>query len=523
MQIMQMHNKKLLSKVSILMTLAVAIVAIGLFLRTESTVHAVEGAKPVGVELADVVINQGFAEMIEAVTPAVVSLEVTQKLPTSYQDQNSPFDPFKNFREEGPGQFPEWFWEQFPWAPENFGNKERRKSPPQRQYSGVGAGLVFDPSGLIVTNNHVIDNAAEIRVTLHDGRVLDAEVVGVDQFTDLAVLRINADEQLPYAEFGKTDKVRVGDWAIAIGDPFGLQKSVSLGIVSAMGRNFSYDSPKVPLIQVDAAVNRGNSGGPLFNAMGQVIGINTMIISPSGSSAGVALAVPSSIVEDIVTTIQTEGRVTRGWLGVEIQYVTAEIAGALGLDEADPHGALVSRVQVDSPAEKAGIEVGDIIVSFNGQRIDNIQALSKIVKLTVPGSEVPIFVLRNGERIELQGTVDLLAMSGQQMEKMAVPEEVLEPPIGASVATLTPELRKKYRINQAVKGVVITDVMADSPAAKAGLEEGDVIVSINNQSVDSSESASEVIQSVTETGKSSALLLVADGQGKQQFIVIALS
>ncbi len=519
MEKMRTYKNLHLGKLSIALAIAVAITAAALVLRAGSVVHAVEGSKPVSADLGELSISSGFAEMIDAVTPAVVSLEVTKKTPASYGMDNPARDFFRQFRWDGPGQAPDWFWDFFEQSP--FQDKPQKRAP--RQFSGVGAGVVFDPSGLIVTNHHVIENAADIRVTLHDGTILEAEVVGVDDWTDLAVLRVKTDEQLPYADFGDTDQVRVGDWAIAIGDPFGLSKSVSLGIVSAMGRNLSADSPKVPLLQIDAAVNRGNSGGPLFNTSGQVIGINTMIISPSGASAGVGLAVPSSVVKDIVTTIQSEGRVTRGWLGVGIQNVTPQIAGAMNLDEEDPHGALVTNVDPDSPAKNAGIEVGDIIVEFDGQRIEDIRQLSKIVKMTAPGSDVGISVLRNGDRVELQGTVDMLALGDPESEPALQEEAQEQQSIGAAVAKLNPELRKQYRIKKSVEGVVITEVQPDSPAAKAGLKEGDVIVSINNSPIRSSEDAREAIQSAAESGNSSALMLVADGRGEQLFIVVALS
>ncbi len=518
MQTIQANRAKLTGQFSIAMAIFVAFVGVALLLRTELSVHAVEGAKPVGADIGELAISSGFAEMIDAVTPAVVSLAVTKQTPAGYMQQGQDF--FEQFKRFGPNQPPQWFWDFFRQVPDQGGPKKRAP----RRFAGVGAGVVFDPSGLIVTNHHVISDAADIQVTLYDGQTLAAEVVGVDKWTDLAVLRVDADEQIPYAEFGDTSQVRVGDWAIAIGDPFGLSQSVSLGIVSGMDRNFAEDSPKVPLLQVDAAVNRGNSGGPLFNSNGQVIGINTMIISPSGASAGVGFAVPAAVVEQIVATIQSEGRVNRGWLGVGIQNVTPQIASALNLDENTVNGALVSNVEADSPAEEAGIEEGDIIVAFDGEPVDDIVSLSNSVKQTAPGSDISISVLRGGERVELQGTLDLLAYGESGDEPAAVVAEAEEQrSIGATVAKLTPDMRKKYRIRKSVKGVVITDVQADSPAEKVGLKEGDIIVSINNNAVRSSTEVGEAIRSVAESGNAKALLLVADGNGEQLFIVVELS
>ena len=518
METMRMNRNLHLGKLSLVMVVAVALVATALLLRSESIVHALEGSKPVGADLGDRVMSNGFSDVIEAVSPAVVSLAVSKKIPASdIRMEQWGSTPFQDWKWDGPGKPPEWFWNFIPKPP-------TKKMPKnfQRKFSGVGAGVVFDPDGLIATNYHVIEDAQEISVTLHDGRKLKAEVVGIDNLTDLAVLRVETDGQIPYAEFGDTENVRVGDWALAIGDPFGLSKSVSLGIVSAMGRNLLANSPGVPLLQVDAAVNRGNSGGPLFNASGQVIGINTMIISPSGVSAGVGFAVPSSLVEDVVYEIQHNGRVSRGWLGVGIQNVTPDIALALNLDDENPHGALVSSVETGSPAEDAGIAVGDIVLEFNDKRIDGVRELSTIVKKTDPGSDVSILVLRNGERITLQGSLDALE-SGEPNAMVAPPETEAHSSLGVAVHALTPELRKQYQVGKRVEGVVITEVMPDSPAAKAGLKEGDIIVSINNNPVKSSEQASEAMQSVAESGNSSALLLVADGKGGQLFIVVALS
>ena len=508
-----------LTKFSLVVAIAVALTASALLLRGQSIVHAVEGTAPVGTNLGAMTMSSGFAEVIEAVSPAVVSLAVTKQTPAANNPMNGWVpDAFREWQWDAPGQPPEWFWNFVPKS--RFKHKPERRMP--RQFSGVGAGVVFDPAGLIATNYHVIENAADIRVTLHDGTEVEAVVVGFDRLTDLAVLSIASDGQLPYAKFGETENVRVGDWALAIGDPFGLSKSVSLGIISAMGRNLSENSPKVPLLQVDAAVNRGNSGGPLFNANGEVIGINTMIISPSGASAGVGFAVPSSVVQDIVSEIERDGRVTRGWLGVGIQNVTPAIAEAINMPDEDLHGALVSSVQPGSPADRAGIEVGDIVMEFNGERVDDIRALSNSVKKTTPGADVSLRVLRAGESVTLQGTVDILAY-GEKVKEAIPAEAEQQGTIGAAVATLTPEVRKQYRIAKGVKGVVITDVLPDSPAARAGLKVGDIIVSINNSPIQSSKDASEAIESITQSGNSNALLLVADGKGEQLFIVVGLS
>ena len=523
MSTLQINQKNRLSKLTLIAAIGVALCVAVALVRIDSVVYATESSAsvPVSSKLGELTMANGFAEVIEAVSPAVVSLAVTKKMPATYGSEQPGSDFFRQFRWDGPGKPPSWFWDFMPKNPNHDGMRNRAP----RRFSGVGAGVVFDASGLIVTNHHVIENAADIQVTLHDGKVLNAQVVGVDRWTDLAVLRVDTDESLPYAAFGDSEKARVGEWAIAIGDPFGLSNSVSLGIISAMGRNLNDDSPKVPLLQIDAAVNRGNSGGPLFNSAGEVIGINTMIISPSGASAGVGFAVPSAVVQEIVVAIEDQGRVTRGWLGVGIQSVTSQIAAALNMDDENAHGALVSSVESDSPADRAGVQTGDIIVEFDGQRVDDIRALSKIVKMTKPGSEVAILVLRGAESIELRGTVDTLAYgdSDEETRLASSSEAQKQRPIGASVATLTPDLREKYQLPESVEGVVITDIQADSAAAKSGLQEGHVIVSINNKSVRSSTEAKEAIDSAVGTGNDSALLLVADGKGEQLFVVVALS
>ncbi len=520
MQTLRTYRNSLSRKFTVAMAIVITLTAAALLFRTELTVHAVEGTKPVGANISDLAIANGFAEMIDAVTPAVVSLAVTKQTPANFNSNRPGRDFFRQFRFQAPDQIPEWFWDYFPRSRD----QDEYQQPAPRRFSGVGAGVIFDPAGFIVTNYHVIEDAVDIRVTLNDGQILEAEVVGIDRWTDLAVLRVAAEAPIPYAEFGDTNQVRVGDWAIAIGDPFGLSKSASLGIVSAMERNFMDDSPKVPLLQIDAAVNRGNSGGPLFNSSGQVIGINTMIISPTGASAGVGFAVPASVVQDIVSTIQKEGRVTRGWLGVGIQNITPQIAVALAINEDDARGALVSSVEADGPAENAGVEVGDIIVAFNGTPVDDIQTLSKTVKQTDPGSDVSISVLRGGDEVTLQGTIDRLMTGDPENELAAVTDaSKRQPSMGATFAALTPNLREKYRFDSSVQGVVVTDVEMNSPADKAGLKEGDIIVSINNNAVRSSRDVSEALRSIEESGNSSALLLIADGQGEQIFIVVGLS
>ena len=478
-------------------------------MRPESVVQAVEGNQPVHSSINSSNVNSGFANIVEAVSPAVISIEVTRnRNPVGYQFGKNFSNQWERY---GPGM-EEFFQEFF---------DRRRSSPPgPRMQVAVGSGVIFDPDGYIITNLHVVNDVDSIIVTLSDGTQYEAQIVGSDQMTDLAVLKIEPNSSLPYAQFGDSEEARVGDWVLAIGDPFGLSRSASLGIISAKGRHLARNAPSVPFLQVDAAVNRGNSGGPLFNTNGQVIGINTMIFSPSGTNAGVGFAIPSAVAKDIADTLINDGHITRGWLGVIFQSVTEDIADTLELDRA--YGALVTEVQQNSPADMAAIQVGDVIVEYDGSSIDKLTDLSRLVKNTTPGNDVTVTVWRNGEMLDLTTTISVLNGGVVASVVNQEPATGNGASIGAMIATLNSELRSEFGIDDGTDGVVIVDVRLDSPAAASGLQPGDVIKSVNRHSVTTPEQVTNQLNSVHADGKSRTLIMI-ERNGSNRFITVAFS
>ena len=507
-------------KVGWVLILFVSIVFAVMAFHPESLVHAVEGSKPVNANLEANVVNSGFAELVEAVSPAVISIEATQN---SNVDGINNFSWSQEFDAEPFRNMDPRMWEFF----KRFEPKKQPRSERHgRRASNTGSGVIINPDGYIVTNLHVVEDAESIKITLSDQTEYSAELVGSDRPTDMAVLKIDTETSLPYAEFGNSENARVGDWVIAIGDPFGLTQSVSLGIVSAKGRNLIQNSPNVPLLQIDAAVNKGNSGGPLFNTKGQVIGINTLIFSPTGVNAGVGFAIPSSVVDDISNSLINDGVVRRGWLGVVIQTVTSEIAQALNLSEKPDgqYGVLVSEVQANSPADVAGIQPGDLIVEFDGQTIGTIQDLSKLVKKTKPGSEVAINVIRGSESISLYTRIKVLAGADTEMqtaEKDMAQNESANTQFGVTLAELNSELRSRFGIDENVVGVIILDVVPDSPADKSGLRMGDIIKSIDRNDTSTLNAVNETFASLRLSEKTRTLILIERGNSSR-FIVVNL-
>ena len=508
-------------KVGLALILFVSIVFAAMVFRPESLVHAVESGKPVNANLEANVVNSGFAELVEAVSPAVISIEATRKynMPGINHFRGAP-----GFDVEPFGNLDPRMWEEF------FKRFEPGKHPPSerrgRRTSNTGSGVIINPDGYIVTNLHVVEDAETIKITLSDQTEYSAELVGSDRLTDMAVLKIDTETPLPYAEFGNSENARVGDWVIAIGDPFGLTRSVSLGIVSAKGRNLIQNSPNVPLLQIDAAVNKGNSGGPLFNTHGQVIGINTLIFSPTGVNAGVGFAIPSSVVDDISNSLINDGVVRRGWLGVVIQTVTSKIAQALNLSEKPDgqYGALVSEVQANSPADVAGVQPGDLIVEFDEQTIGTVQDLSRVVKKTKPGSEVAINVIRGNETISLKTRIEVLAGVDTEMrnaEKDMAENESANTQFGVTLGELNSDLRSRFGVDEDVVGVIIVNVVPDSPADKSGLRIGDVIKSIDRNDTSTVKAATETFASLRLSEKSRALMLIERGSNSR-FIVVDL-
>ena len=395
----------------------------------------------------------------------------------------------------GQGQDPREFWEPFE---RFFGPMPRQRRAPERS---LGSGFIFDPAGYILTNNHVVENADEIKVKLNSGEEMTAELVGRDPKTDLAVLKIDAKKDLPTIPFGDSDKVKVGEWVMAIGNPFGLEFSVTAGIVSAKGRFIgqgNYDD----FLQTDAPINPGNSGGPLLDLNGRVVGINTSIFSRSGGNIGIGFAIPINLAKDLIPQLREKGKVTRGWIGVMIQKVTPEIADSLGLKAS--RGALVADVVKGGPAEEAGIKVGDVIVSFDGHDVKESTELPTLVAREKIGQEVPVVVMRDGQQENV--SIKIAEMKDEE-EQVATGESEA---FGLTVQNLTPEIAESLGINVDVAGVLVSGVDPGSPADDAGLRRGDVIVEVNRKPVKDVDAYKKELKATGE-GKS-VLMLVRRGE-----------
>jgi len=393
-----------------------------------------------------------------------------------------------------------------------------------RRINSLGSGFVIDPSGLIVTNNHVIENADEIFINFADGTKLSViEVVGRDPKTDLALLRVEPDTPLPAVSFGDSGEMDVGDWVMAIGNPFGLGGSVSLGIVSAVQRDIN-TGPYDAFIQTDAAINRGNSGGPLFNMDGEVIGVNTAIISPTGGSIGIGFALPSNTATRVVSQLRKFGRTRRGWIGVRIQTLTEDIAETFDMDNA--RGALVADVTPEGPAARAGIEVGDVIVRFADQAVDTARELPRAVAETDIGAQVPVAIIRDGKPRTLKLTVGLLDEDENDPEPAAAtPDDNAyedSGSLGLTLEPLTDLLRSEYGIGQSVAGVVITAVKPGSAAARRGVAPGSVIVEVSHQPVQEPEQVTARIESLGKLGRQTVLLLLSSGNGDMNYVALPI-
>src|ERR1700719_1324985 len=449
---------------------------------------------------------ENIADVAEQVIDAVVNISTSQKVDarvTGMPDlpPGSPMEEFfdeffKNRRGQGGGDNPE-------------------RAP--RRVNSLGSGFIIDPSGLVVTNNHVIADADEINVILNDGTKLPATLVGKDTKADLALLRVKADKPLKAVAFGDSDKLRLGEWVIAIGNPFSLGGTVTAGIVSARNRDIQ-SGPYDNYIQTDAAINRGNSGGPLFNLNGEVIGINTAIISPSGGSIGIGFAVPSNTAMPVIHQLRDFGEMRRGWLGVRIQQVTDDIAESLSIKP--PRGALVAGVDEKGPAKPAGIEAGDVIIKFDGKEIHEMRDLPRVVADTPVGKDVDVVIVRKGK--EENRIVRLGRLEEGENEaaltpkKDAAPEEktLVQKTLGLNLANMSDDLGKRYKIKDSVKGVVITGVEAQSAAADKRLNAGDVVVEVSQEAVADTDALQKRVDQLKKEGRKSALLLVANAEGE---------
>ena len=453
----------------------------------------------------------GFGDLVERVSPAVVNISSTREV----NGVQAPEFPLPEFP---PGSPFEEFFRDF------FDREQRQNQLPQRESFSLGSGFVIDPEGYVVTNNHVIAEADEITVIFANDREYPAEVIGRDPKTDLALLKIEGDEPFPHVEWADSDAVRVGDWVIAIGNPFGLGSTVTAGIVSARGRDIRA-GPYDDFIQVDAAINRGNSGGPSFDLEGRVLGVNTAIFSPSGGNVGIGFAIPANLAKPVIDSLKETGRVARGWLGVRIQSVTPDIAESLGLP--DDEGALVASVTPGGPADEADIQPGDVIVAFDGQKIERMRGLPRIVAETEIGKEVTVDVWRRGEQIEVPVTLGELP-SDRELAQMtrgdteAGPTDRAEfPALGLTVATITAELRERFDLAAEAAGVVVLEVAPDGPAAGEEIRAGDVIVDVDQDPVNSPPEMAAAVETAREESRPSVLLLVSS-QGDHRFVVLRL-
>jgi serine protease Do len=494
-----------------------------LLLRPAALALAVALAVPGSLVLPNPVYARGapdsFADLAAGLLPGVVNIASSQTV----QAHNAPNNPAPDMPFP-PGSPFEQFFHDFMernkpggggHAPNGGGSG--RNDAPGRKMQSLGSGFIIDPAGIVVTNNHVIEGADEITVTLQDNTSLKATLIGRDERTDVAVLKVTPEKPLPSVKFGDSDTARVGDWVLAIGNPFGLGGSVTAGIVSARGRDIR-QGPYDDFIQTDAAINRGNSGGPLFDMNGNVIGINTAIYSPSGGSIGIGFSIPSNLAKNVVAQLRDFGHARRGWLGVRIQQVTPDIAESVGLHDAS--GAIVAGVNDGGPADKAEIHNGDIILKFNNQDVKEMRNLPRIVAETAIGQSVPVTVWRSGHEQILQATV--AEMPEDMQQAAASPPVDNKPPADAAVALsglglklspITGDTREKFSLNADQKGVVVTEVTPDGAAAQRGLKPGDVIVEVQQEAVHSPAEVQEKVDRVRKTNRRSALFLIQQPDG----------
>src|ERR1700687_5039837 len=466
----------------------------------------------------------GIADVAEKVIDAVVNISTSQTVEAKggsegrgAMPQLPPGSPFEEFfddffknRRGGPGG-------------NSKGGDKGGDLQPHKTHS-LGSGFIVDTSGVVVTNNHVIADADEINVIMNDGTKIKAELVGVDKKTDLAVLKFKPVKPLIAVKFGDSDKLRLGEWVIAIGNPFSLGGTVTAGIVSARNRDIN-SGPYDSYIQTDAAINRGNSGGPLFNLDGEVIGVNTAIISPSGGSIGIGFAVPSKTVAGVVDQLRQFGELRRGWLGVRIQTVTDEIAESLNIKPA--RGALIAGVEDKGPAKPAGIEPGDVVVKFDGKDIKEPKDLSRVVADTAVGKEVEVVIIRKGREETRKVTLGRLEDGDKAVQASAKAPEPAEKPVtqkalGLDLATLSKDLRTRYKIKDSIKGVIITSVDGTSDAAEKRLSAGEVIVEVAQEAVSNAADVKKRVDQLKKDGKKSILLLVSNADGELRFVALSV-
>ena len=466
------------------------------------------------ISLVSSIEQPDFSELADELIPSVVSVSVIISRETVNQPrapQFPPGSPFEDF-------FKDFF--------------ERRGIPrqdippqrPRRNETAQGSGFIIDDKGLIVTNNHVIAGASSITVVLHDGKSLQAKLIGADAKTDLALLKVKTDIKLKAVSWGNSDEVKVGNWAMAIGNPFGLVNTVTVGIVSARARDINA-GPFDDFIQTDASINRGNSGGPLFNLRGEVIGVNTAIYSPSGGSVGIGFAIPSALAENIVEQLEEYGRTIRGWLGVRIQTVTEDLASSLGLDR--PYGALVASVIPNSPAEKAGIKPGDVILDFNGSEVTEMRKLPRLVAETKVNSKSNVTIWRNEKKKSLNVVIAEMKEDEKEVKesKEKTDSEMLKSDyfeqLGITLSSITQDVRMRQNIPKNVSGLLVTKVEQNTDAEIKGIRPGDIIQQINQVSINDINAFRKIISSLK--GSKKGVLLLVNRQGNINFVALKLN
>jgi serine protease Do len=464
-------------------------------------------------------VPRTFADLTARLQPAVVNISTTQRVEVG-----------RAFPRFGPGTSIEDLFRRFQEQQGEAGE------PVTREATSLGSGFLISPDGYLVTNNHVISGrdgrspVDSITVTLYDRREYAAKVIGRDPLSDLALLKIEG-RDLPFVRFGNSRDTRVGDWAIAIGNPFGLGGTVTAGIVSALHRNITGGGAYDRYIQTDASINQGNSGGPLFDLSGNVIGVNTAIFSPTGGNVGVGFAIPAELAQPVIEQLRTGGRVRRGYLGVQIQPLSAPIAASLGLPK--DRGEIVAGVEPNGPAAKAGIRQGDVVVAVAGQEVSPDNTLSFIVANTPIGTRVPVTVIRDGQRQTITATIaerpNEAVLQGQPEPDVGEPGDKPEPgseaarqELGITLQSLTPEIRQQLRLADTVQGLVVARVNPNSSAAQEGLMRGDIIVSINQRPVRTPQEAAAIVAEARKAGRDTVLLLVQRGAGPGRFVGVKM-
>lgn len=459
-----------------------------------------------------------FADLAEEVSPAVVNISTTSHVRGRAGPglQFPPGSPFEDF-------FEDFFGQRGQRGPG--GGQGEDGEAPDRKVTSLGSGFVIDADGLVVTNNHVIAKADEIMVIFPDGTELVAEVVGRDPKTDIAILKVDPKgKKLKAVRWGNSSEARVGDWVVAIGNPLGLGGSVTAGIISARNRDI-HAGPYDDFIQTDAPINRGNSGGPLFDLDGRVIGVNTAIISPNGGSIGIGFAVPSDLAKQIVVQLLEHGETRRGWLGVRIQEVTGDIAEGLRLDKA--RGALVAEVTEDGPSAKAGIKVEDVILSFDGKQIEEMRDLPRIVADTPIGKKVQVVVWRNGKRKNLRVKVGRLEegeirAGDEDDDKKNAPEQTAESVFGMTLESLSERQRNRYDLDEDEAGVVVTRVKRGSAADEKGIRAGMLVVKVSGNRVQEPEDVLKRVKALKDKDRPVALFLMKSARGDGRFVSFRL-